>query len=53
MNESPQAISCPLTQLSVFMLFDIHAYLYCNSFTKLAVEDKDEVKRKLVEEAGV
>ena len=43
---SLQAIGCPLTQLSVFMLSDIHTGLCWDSFAGLIAVDNGQVKSK-------
>lgn len=45
MNESLQAIGCPLTQLSVFMLSDTHTGLRRDRSERLAAHN-DEVKHE-------
>ena len=47
MNESLQAIGCPLTQLSVFMLSDIHTGLCWDSFAELIAANNGQVKKKV------
>lgn len=53
MNESLQAIGCPLTQLSVFMLSDIHTGLRRDSSAKLIAANNGQVKRKPGKETGI
>lgn len=53
MNESLQAIGCPVTQLSVFMLSDIHSGLCWDSVTKLIAAHEGQVEKEPGDNIGV
>lgn len=52
-NESLQAIWCPLTQLSVFVLSDIHKPLHWDSFVKLIPADNGQVEKEAKKQADI
>lgn len=52
MNESLQAIGCPLTQLSVFMLSGARTGLCWDSFARLIAANNGHVRRESRSEMG-